>query len=182
MRPTEEQIDHEIVDTAAGLFAVHGYTRTSVQQLADAVGYSKTGLLHRFGSKDALYTAVVEAITTAFDEILDEAGAMPIGEKRIRHLVEQITGVALENPGLVQFFFEATRPHNITTSPDALMARIDRFQQVVDSENASPEQRMRVVLGFYLIVNAALTPDDGLGDRFAPLVTELAERVAIEDR
>ena len=49
---------------AAGLFARHGFAHTSVQQVADAVGYSKPGLLHRFGSKDALFQAALAEVTS----------------------------------------------------------------------------------------------------------------------
>jgi hypothetical protein len=40
VRQTSEQIDRAILDTAAHMFASHGYAGTSVQQVADAVGYS----------------------------------------------------------------------------------------------------------------------------------------------
>ncbi len=44
MRQSAAEIDHAILDVAAGIFAVHGFAHTSVQQIADAVGYSKPGL------------------------------------------------------------------------------------------------------------------------------------------
>lgn len=180
MRPTDEQIDREIVDAAAGLFATHGLARTSVQQVADAVGYSKTGLLHRFGTKEALHAAAVEAITTTVDAVLDEAEAKPKGEERAVFLVDRITGIALDNPGLVQLFFETTRPQNIDAAPAPLAARIERFQQTLDSQSSSPEQRLRTGLGFYLIVNAALLPDAGLSrDERTSLVADLARSIVI---
>lgn len=40
-RPTSREIDDQILDSAAGIFAVHGFAHASVQQIADAVGYSK---------------------------------------------------------------------------------------------------------------------------------------------
>lgn len=49
---------------------MHGYARTSVQQLADAVGYSKAGLLHRFGSKQALQAGAVAAAADAVGAVV----------------------------------------------------------------------------------------------------------------
>jgi AcrR family transcriptional regulator len=95
-RPTRQQIDDEILDVAATLFARHGFKETSVQRIADAVGYSKTGLLHRFPTKEALQEAVlqrcVEDIRTVTASVLghrpgpdrDRAGRVAVAERPVR--------------------------------------------------------------------------------------------------
>ncbi|WP_199725699.1 helix-turn-helix domain-containing protein [Nocardiopsis sp. Huas11] len=65
VEPTSEQIDAQIVDRAAGLFARHGFENTSVQQIADATGYSKAGVLRRFVTKDASSDAAIALIPRA---------------------------------------------------------------------------------------------------------------------
>ena len=54
-----QQAEDQILDRAAALFARRGFAQTSVQEVADAVGLSKAGLLHHFPSKDALHAAVL---------------------------------------------------------------------------------------------------------------------------
>ncbi|MTE23939.1 TetR/AcrR family transcriptional regulator [Microbacterium sp. ZXX196] len=66
----------EILTTALDVIATHGYRGASVRQIADAVGLSQAGLLHYFGSKDELFTAVLrkrdEVDTVAYqDDPLD---------------------------------------------------------------------------------------------------------------
>lgn len=78
-RPTPAEIDADIVETAAALFATHGFDHTSLQQVADAVGYSKTGLLHRFPSKDALLRAAAAATFAAIAAVADDVAALPAG-------------------------------------------------------------------------------------------------------
>ena len=56
-----QQTEDQILDRAAALFARRGFAKTSVQDVADAVGLSKAGLLHHFPSKDALHAAVLGA-------------------------------------------------------------------------------------------------------------------------
>src|SRR3712207_9533441 len=73
MRQTAADIDHAILDVAAGIFATHGYAHTSVQQVADAVGYSKPGLLHRFGSTEALYRLGLMEVSRTADALPDLA-------------------------------------------------------------------------------------------------------------
>ncbi|MEO7752058.1 MAG: helix-turn-helix domain-containing protein [Terracoccus sp.] len=49
----------EILSTALDVVARHGYRRTSVRELADAVGLSPAGLLHYFSSKEELFAEIL---------------------------------------------------------------------------------------------------------------------------
>jgi TetR/AcrR family transcriptional regulator, transcriptional repressor for nem operon len=50
------------------VFNREGYNHTSIQNLAEATGLGKSGLLHHFGSKEALMHAVIEYSITAFQD------------------------------------------------------------------------------------------------------------------
>lgn len=50
----------QIVADATALFARDGYADTSLREIADQVGVSKSALLHHYQSKDALLLAVLE--------------------------------------------------------------------------------------------------------------------------
>jgi hypothetical protein len=54
---------------------------------ADAVGYAKTGLLHRFPSKEALQQAVIDRAVTEVRAIAAEALTLPPGAARDRVVV-----------------------------------------------------------------------------------------------
>ncbi len=49
-----------IITAATELFARVGYRHATILELAEAAGISRTGLLHHFGSKEALLSAVLE--------------------------------------------------------------------------------------------------------------------------
>ncbi|BCJ40607.1 hypothetical protein GCM10010168_74050 [Actinoplanes ianthinogenes] len=100
-RPTKQQIDDEILDAAAALFARHGFRETSVQRIADAVGYSKTGLLHRFPTKEALQEAVVERCVGQIREVAAAAAPLPPGPARDRSVIGGMARLALGQPGVV---------------------------------------------------------------------------------
>ena len=53
----------EILDAALGVIARNGYQRTSVREIAEAVGLSQAGLLHYFSSKEALFAEILRAAT-----------------------------------------------------------------------------------------------------------------------
>lgn len=49
----------EILDAAPIVIAREGYSGATVRQLAEEVSLSQNGLLHHFGSKDALFTEIL---------------------------------------------------------------------------------------------------------------------------
>jgi AcrR family transcriptional regulator len=99
-RPTKSEIDAEIIDKAAGLFARHGFDRTSIQQIADALGYSKAGLLHHYASKKLLYEAVLETHEALVDEMLTELEPIPAGIARDRAFAESAIAFWFDWPGI----------------------------------------------------------------------------------
>ncbi|MFI5896783.1 TetR/AcrR family transcriptional regulator [Actinoplanes sp. NPDC051513] len=100
-RPTKQQIEDEILETAATLFARHGLKETSIQRVADAVGYSKTGLLHRFPTKEALQEAVVDRAIAEMRAIAAEADGLPLGPGRDRVVLTGVARLAMARPGAV---------------------------------------------------------------------------------
>jgi AcrR family transcriptional regulator len=106
-RPTKQQIDDEILETAATLFARHGFKETSIQRVADAVGYSKTGLLHRYPTKEALQQAVVDRAVAEMRAIAAEADGLPVGPERDRVVVTGVAQLAIQRPGAVALLLSA---------------------------------------------------------------------------
>jgi AcrR family transcriptional regulator len=101
LRPTRQEIDDEIVERAAALFARYGFQETSVQRIADAVGYSKTGLLHRFPTKEALQDAVIERWAGKVRAIAAGVRDLPPGPERDLAVVTDVVDLALRGPGVV---------------------------------------------------------------------------------
>lgn len=100
-RQTRQQIDDEIIDSAAMLFARHGFTETSVQRIADAVGYSKSGLLRHYHSKSALQLAVMDRCLTDVRSIVAGVAGQATGPGRDRAALTGVAQLALRRPGFV---------------------------------------------------------------------------------
>jgi AcrR family transcriptional regulator len=102
-RLTKSELDAEIIDRAAGLFARHGFEHTSLQQIADAVQYSKAGLLHYYPTKKAIYDKVLSTGLEQARALLASVEAMAIGIERDRAVVEASVQLSFDWPGVSAF-------------------------------------------------------------------------------
>lgn len=162
MRQTPAEIDHAILDVAAGIFATHGYAHSSVQQIADAVGYSKPGLLHRFGSKEALYRAVLSEVSETVNDVAQLAGQHTSTDDQLSRVMERVTRRALDRPGMARMMLRAFEPTAQDPGLEEIQASAYRLIDALDRPPSAPAERLRVVLGLDLIVTAATTQQSRL--------------------
>lgn len=142
-RPFRQLVDEGILDRAAALFARRGYAKTSVQDVADAVGLSKAGLLHHFPSKDALHDAVLAQADALVQRALDQVGGLPPGPARDRRALEVLVDVALAHPGLVAFVLAPVT--DLGAEPEPAVAGLVLQVFGVDPDTTEPPRSVRVV-------------------------------------
>lgn len=70
--PRRDILAAEVLDKAAALFAARGFSATSLQDVADQVGLSRTAIYHYFDSKDALLHDLVRGVTKQATQIFDD--------------------------------------------------------------------------------------------------------------
>jgi AcrR family transcriptional regulator len=184
MRQSAAEIDHAILDVAAGIFAVHGFAHTSVQQIADAVGYSKPGLLHRFGSKDALHRAVLHEVGQTVEEITSHAVSHHAEPDQVPKVLRLVTDKALDRPGMVQMMLKAFDPESREPGGEEIQAAGYRLVDALDHPHSSPAERLRVVLALKLITGAAMTQHSHVDtalhvqrEQLVPMLVALASEV-----
>jgi AcrR family transcriptional regulator len=93
----------EILTAALDVIARNGYRRTSVKELADAVGLSQAGLLHYFASKEELFREIVRK--------RDEIDLANYGVDDPAHAIEGLIALVEHNtrvPGLVQLYAQVS--------------------------------------------------------------------------
>lgn len=151
----------EILDAALRIIARDGYSKTTIGQLAQEVGLSPNGVLHHFGSKEALLAAVVQER----DARHGAASAEDDGLGHTRGYVEFVRRNT-DQPGLIQLF---TRIVNEATEPehDAHEYFRDRYRVARDSwetyfAGVAAEGRLREGLEPRVAAETIVAVSDGL--------------------
>ncbi|MEV7692775.1 TetR/AcrR family transcriptional regulator [Microbacterium sp. NPDC089189] len=128
----------EVLRAALDLVATQGYRRTTVKEIADAVGMSQTALLHYFGSKDALFAAVLERRDAELQEEFDTTPP----DTDLRTAV--LAGIRSDasRPGFIHL---STRVGAEAADPDHLAHEIvrDRLRGSVDATARAVEAAQR---------------------------------------
>lgn len=101
----DAKLEH-IRDTAAGLFARDGFSRTSMAELAAACGVSKALLYHYFDSKEALLFDILQAYLGDLEKVVAlDAGVAGTARIHLRDLIR----------GLLWQYREAGNTHKLLT-------------------------------------------------------------------
>ncbi|WP_286307886.1 TetR/AcrR family transcriptional regulator [Agromyces mangrovi Wang et al. 2018] len=139
------------------MIAREGYSGATVKQLADAVGLSQNGLLHYFGSKDALFTEILR-----FQDDRNVVDIDPEHSDFAADLVERIL-IAVDHetasPGMPQLMLRLTGDATESDHPahEFFRYRYEAIRRIVVS--AVEELRAR-----------GEVPDDADPQRIAALV------------
>lgn len=136
--PVDHEIRDQIVAAANEHFSRYGYSKTTVSDLAKAIGFSKAYIYKFFDSKQAIGEAIcancLEAIISAVNEAISVESISPT--ERFRRLVKTAVVTA------VDLFFNDRKLYDIAASaasenwPSAQFyeARIQAFVKQVVSE------------------------------------------------
>lgn len=107
----------QILASAAELFAQHGYTATSMNQVAAACRLSKAALYHYVRDKHALLALVAEAHVKRLEAVVDEVRAQALPpEARLRELIVRF----------VREYANAQNEHRVLTEDVKFLADTER--------------------------------------------------------
>lgn len=138
--PTRQRI----LDTALDSFGMNGVDGTSLDYLARRLDLRKQSILYHFGSKEALFRAVVDEAATAFMNELDGvvADATDVWAQ-VEGTVRVVFRLAVRRPALLGLLREASRPGSqvATQLSGRLSGHIDAAQDSL--ETALQEGRVR---------------------------------------
>jgi Transcriptional regulator len=158
----------ELRAVAIEQFATVGFAGTSLQQIADAAGYSKSSVLYHFASKEALLEAALNPAIDRLGDVLDGVGALSGTPARRRAFIEQFIDFLLEFRLEVHTFINQGQSLVGIPVIDRANAEVLRLAEACQTELTDTLDRVRfgVALGgaAYALVAAKNFADEEPGD------------------
>jgi len=159
----------ELRTTALEQFASVGFVGTSLQQIADAAGYSKSSVLYHFASKEALLDEVLAPAVDRLEAILERFLATPETALSRSRFVNDFIDFILEFRLELHTFINQSQSLRGIPVIDRAGVLIVRLSDTLCHGEASTEDRIRfgIALG-----GAAYTLVAGmtfLGEEIAPV-------------
>jgi AcrR family transcriptional regulator len=182
----------DVLDRAEELFAQHGYTGTSMADVAAAVGIRKPSLYSHFRAKSDLYFAVIDRVHARFRDGIQELAAQELPPRE--HLRRQMRRICTNGP-VNHFRFTLFPPQDLVDRAVPVFADFDRYfravicsvlRQHLDVEVT--EERITALVSMYIyLMNGLLSIDkfvseDQLTDQVETtfdLFWELVEKTAV---
>jgi AcrR family transcriptional regulator len=90
-----------LIDVAVGLFTRHSFAGTSLQMIADELGFTKAAVYHHFHTREELLGAVVEPVFGQLRIVIEEAEALRGRNARAEHMLVGYAYLAVRNRALV---------------------------------------------------------------------------------
>jgi AcrR family transcriptional regulator len=109
--PTDHDVRTQIVNAATEFFTLYGYQKTTVSDLAKAIGFSKAYIYKFFDSKQAIGEVICANCLKTMTDAVDQAvSAVPSAAERLRRMFKVIveTGTTL--------FFEDRKLYEIAAT------------------------------------------------------------------
>jgi len=87
----------KIINAAKNLFASHGYSRTSIDDIITAAGITKGAFYHYFKSKETICCEIISSMQDEYQNIFDSLPKEANPLKKLKSLIKQL--IELNNSG-----------------------------------------------------------------------------------
>ncbi|RNE59322.1 TetR/AcrR family transcriptional regulator [Cryobacterium tepidiphilum] len=170
-------------------FSSVGFAGASLQQIADAAGYSKSSVLYHFASKEALLEEALTPAIARLREMVDQLAADPDRVRARARFIDDFIDFLLQFRLEVHTFINQGQSLRHVPVVDRAQGLIVRLADVLCDETASIEDRLRfgIALGgaAYTLVagltffNDEIAPAADVRPALRAVVTELLAPVSV---
>ncbi|GAY16911.1 TetR/AcrR family transcriptional regulator [Mycobacterium sp. shizuoka-1] len=144
-----------LVDAAIALFIRHSYAGTSLQMIADELGFTKAAIYHHFRTREQLLTAVLEPIIDKLAVVVDDAERQRGVHARAERMLSGYARLAVENPMLVSVLASDPSVHTVLKSNREWTHMIARQMALLADVHPGPDGFIRAQFVFAGIAGSA---------------------------
>jgi AcrR family transcriptional regulator len=141
---TQQDTRGRILDAALALFSEHGFDGTTLQQIADRLGFTKAALYYHFRSKDDLLDALHAPAVADIEALLDAYEETPITPARRRSFVQDYLDYLLRHRRLMAYIVRDLA--SLARPTFASNDRRDRIEAIITGGEADFNEQIRVAM------------------------------------
>ena len=166
-----------LVEASVRLFTRHGFAGTSLQMIADELGFTKAAIYYHFRTREQLLTAALDPVLQQMRRIVDEAEKHRGAHTRADHMVRGYAELAVHNRALVSVLAgDPSVDEALRTRPEWENV-IDRQMALLADVDPGPAGLVKAAMVFSGIAGGAGVASTGLTDeQLYRQLTEAARR------
>ncbi len=139
--PTDTR--QRLIEAATALFIRHSFAGTSLQMIADELGFTKAAIYHHFRTREQLLTAVLEPIIGELRAVVEQAEALRGKHTRAEHMLDGYARVAVDNPALISVLAADPGVHSVLRSNPGWTDMIARQLALLADLDPGPQGMIR---------------------------------------
>ena len=152
-----------LIDAATALFIRHSFAGTSLQMIADELGFTKAAIYHHFRTREQLLSAVLEPIISELRTVVEDAETLRGVHARAERMLTGYARVAVDNPALISVLSADPGVHSVLKANREWTGMIARQLALLGDLDPGPEGLLRARFVFAGI--AGSTAQRGSADR-----------------
>jgi len=161
-----------LIDVAVRLFTRHSFAGTSLQMIADELGFTKAAVYHHFHTREELLRAVVEPLFVQVRAIIEQAEAQRGRNARAEHMLTGYADLAVHHRALMSVLAGDPGVIDMLRAQGDLGSLIDRQIKLLADLDPGPGGVVKAAVVLAGIAGAALPStvldldDDALRQHF----------------
>ncbi|WP_431240349.1 TetR/AcrR family transcriptional regulator [Mycolicibacterium aichiense] len=144
-----------LIDAAIALFIRHSFAGTSLQMIADELGFTKAAIYHHFRTREQLLTAVLEPIIDKLSAVVDDAEKQRGVQARAERMLNGYARLAVQNPMLVSVLASDPSVHTVLKANRDWTHMISRQMALLADVHPGPGGYLRAQFVFAGIAGSA---------------------------
>jgi AcrR family transcriptional regulator len=161
-----------LLDVAVALISQHGFAGTSLQMIADELGFTKAAIYYHFRTRDQLLIALMEPLLQQIRQVVETAESQHTPRTQMDAMVQGFAGVVAKNRSLAAVMVFDPSVHRVLQSQPEWGDLIARQLTLLMQLESGPMGIVKATAVFTGLAGAATGAPDDIEER--SLIEELA--------
>jgi len=168
--PTDTR--QRLLEVAVALISQHGFAGTSLQMIADELGFTKAAIYYHFRTRDQLLIALMEPLLRQIRQVVETAESQHTLRTQMDAMVQGFAGVVAKNRSLAAVMVFDPSVHRVLQSQPEWGDLIARQLTLLMQLESGPTGIIKATAVFTGLAGAATGAPEDIDER--SLIDELA--------